>query len=93
MIISYHEEKRLITLHERGLDFEDAAIVFAGPHFTALDDRHDYGEDRWITIGQLYERVVILVWTERGDSRRIISMRRAEIDEEREFYEQLGGSG
>ncbi|MEI9851001.1 MAG: BrnT family toxin [Sphingomonas sp.] len=93
MIISYDQAKRQVTLRMRGLDFEDAAIVFSGPHFTDLDDRIDYGEDRWITIGQLYEQVVVLVWTERDDSRRIISMRKAESDEEREFYEQLAGPG
>jgi uncharacterized protein len=93
MRISYHEPKRLETLRHRGLDFEEAPIVFAGPHLTALDDRFEYGEDRWITIGQLYENVVVLVWTERDDSCRIISMRKAEIDEEREYYQQLGGPG
>jgi uncharacterized DUF497 family protein len=92
MRITYHEVKRRKTLDRRGLDFADAAIIFDGPHFTAFDDRH-YGEDRWITIGRLREKVVVVVWTERDDSRRIISMRKAEIDEEREFYEQLGGSG
>jgi uncharacterized DUF497 family protein len=92
MMLTYDKAKWQKTLVERGLDFRDAGIVFNGPHFTGFDDRFAYGEERWITIGQLYERVVVLVWTERADTRRIISMRRAESDEEREFYERLGGS-
>ncbi len=46
MEISYDAEKRDWTLRERGLDFEDAAHVFAGKTLTIEDDRKDYGERR-----------------------------------------------
>lgn len=77
MIIEFDSEKREKTLLERGLDFADSAKVFAGLHFVARDDRFDYGEDRFITVGHLDDRVVVLVWTPRNDARRIISMRYA----------------
>ena len=51
--------------------------VFAGATLTVEDDRRDYGEDRFITIGFLDGRMVVLVWTPRNDNPRIISMRRA----------------
>ena len=54
-----------------------AGEVFAGATLTVEDDRQDYGEDRFITIGHLDERTVILVWTLRNGARRIISMRKA----------------
>ena len=55
----------------------------------ALDDRQDYGEDRWIGIGMLNTRVVVIVFTERGeDTIRIISMMKATTNE-RIRYEQL----
>ncbi len=54
-----------------------AGEVFAGATLTVEDDREDYGEDRFITIGFLDERMVILVWTPRNGARRIISMRKA----------------
>ena len=55
----------------------------------APDDRHDYGEDRWVGIGMLNTRVVVLVFTERGeDTIRIISMMKATTNE-RIRYEQL----
>lgn len=89
MKITYNDEKRRITLEKRGLDFEDAARIFAGVHYTREDDRFDYGETREISTGLLGEDVVIVVWTERDDSRRIISMRKADKDERGEYYEQL----
>ena len=51
--------------------------VFAGSTLTVEDDRQNYGEDRFITIGFLDGRMVILVWTPRSGTRRIISMRKA----------------
>ncbi|MEA3003726.1 MAG: uncharacterized protein QOH81_2514 [Sphingomonadales bacterium] len=63
MQISYDAGKRAQTLTERGLDFEDAAHVFAGTTITIEDDRRDYGETRYQTFGLLNERLVALVWT------------------------------
>ena len=50
--------KRELTLHERSLDMLRANEVFAGQHFTRSDDRHDYGEPRYITAGWLDSRPV-----------------------------------
>ncbi|WP_066333990.1 BrnT family toxin [Azohydromonas lata] len=77
MHIEYDPDKRARTLTERGLDFEDARKVFAGPTRSAPDTRMDYGEPRSITFGMLQGRMVCLVWTPRGAARRIISMRYA----------------
>jgi len=63
------------TLTERGLDMRRAKEVFAGIHFTRADDRFDYGEPRFVTVGMLDSRLVVFVWTPRGSARRIISMR------------------
>ena len=75
MRISYDPAKRTRTLEERGLDFRDAGLVFAGRTATVPDQRKDYGEERFITAGHLRQRLVVLVWTQRGNTRRIISMR------------------
>jgi len=77
MIIEFDIVKREKTLLERGLDFADSDKVFAGLHFSALDDRVDYGEERFFSVGQLNDRMVVIVWTPRDDARRIISMRYA----------------
>jgi uncharacterized DUF497 family protein len=57
-----------------------------------LDDRIDYGEDRWIGIGILQARIVIIVYTELDEEKiRIISLRKA-LSHERQTYEQVFGN-
>lgn len=76
MPITFDPAKRMVTLEERGLDFVDAGEVLAGPNLTLPDDRRDYGEPRWQTFGWLRGRLVMVVWTDRGADRHIISMRK-----------------
>jgi uncharacterized DUF497 family protein len=75
MRITCDPAKRQQTHSERGLDMRRAKEVFAGPHLTRKDDRWEYGEPRYITVGWLDSRLVVFVWTPRGVARRIISMR------------------
>lgn len=84
-----HEPRRLSTLEKRGLDFADAELVFDGPTFTFEDDRRDYGEQRWVTIGFLRDKVVVIVHTETEGEIRIISLREAKKDEQRLFSANL----
>ena len=85
MRIEFDEVKRQRTLAERGLDFARAAEVFAGIHVTFDDQRADYGEPRFNTVGLLDGRMVSLAWTTRGEARRIISMRKANEREQARF--------
>ncbi|NLC36047.1 MAG: BrnT family toxin [Alcaligenaceae bacterium] len=85
MRITCDPAKRAKTFEERGLDMRMAGQVFAGKHFTASDDRADYGEPRYITIGKMEGRMVVLVWTPRGTARRIISMRKANAREHERY--------
>jgi len=75
MRITCDPAKRQRTLQERGLDMRRAKEIFAGYHFTRVDDRFDYGEPRFTTVGWLDSRLVVFVWTPRGAARRIVSMR------------------
>jgi uncharacterized DUF497 family protein len=75
MRITCNPKKRERTLKERGLDLRRANEIFAGLHMTRVDDRFDYGEPRFISVGWLDSRLVVFVWTPRGKARRIISMR------------------
>lgn len=89
MAISYDPAKRDETLKERGLDFADAALVFAGLTLTLPDLRQDYGEDRFQTYGLLDGRLVMVVWTERGEDRHIMSMRKCNEREQAKFNARL----
>lgn len=86
---TWHEPKRQLTRPRRGLDFADAELVFAGPTFTFEDDRDDYGEQRWVTLGVLQGKVVVVVHTESQDEIHVISMRKADKDEQRLFFRNL----
>jgi len=89
MEIEFDPSKRNKTLDERGLDFALAADVFAGKHFTGEDAREDYFESRFITVGLLEGRMVVMVWTPRGEARRIISMRKANEREQARYANRL----
>ena len=74
------------NIAKHGLDFADARHVFDAPLLVALDERDDYGEDRWIGIGFLDGRVVVIVFTGPDEnSIRVISLRKA-LRHERERF-------
>ena len=89
MRYTWDEPKRQKNLNKRGLDFAEAEKVFRGPTFTFEDDRMDYGELRWVTLGFLGDRVVVVVHTETEDEIRIISMRKAVRNEQILFFRNL----
>ena len=74
----------------RNLDFEDAALVFAGPNFETEDLRKDYGEVRIICFGMLRERMVVVGYTPRGADRHVFSMRKANDREQARIAPLLG---
>ena len=90
MHFTWHEPKRQITLSQRSLDFAHAKWVFAGPTFTFEDDRKEYGEQQWVTLGLLQATVVVIVHTETEDEIHVISMRKADKDEQYLFFSNLG---
>ena len=75
--MTFDATKRLRTLADRGLDFEDASLVFAGTTVEIEDLRKDYGERRNICYGLLSGRLVVIGYTPRGRVRHIFSMRKA----------------
>ena len=77
MRITFDAAKRAKTLAERGLDFADAEFVFEGATLEIEDTRRNYGEPRIICYGYLYERMVVVGYTPRGDERHVFSMRKA----------------
>jgi uncharacterized DUF497 family protein len=89
MDIEYPLIKRDATLADRGLDMARAAEIFGGATLTVEDDREDYGEIRLITIGFLDERMVVMVWTQRGPARRIISLRKANEREQKAYVSRF----
>jgi uncharacterized DUF497 family protein len=81
MHITFDPAKRQQTLAARGLDFEDAAAVFAGPTLEVEDRRQDYGEARIICFGYLHNPLVVVGYTPRGTARHVFRMRKANARE------------
>ena len=89
MQIEFDPAKREKTRRERNLDFARADEVFRARHLTAEDLRQDYNECRYITVGTLGDDLVVMVWTPRGQARRIISMRKANEREKSRYARAL----
>ncbi len=85
MQLTCDESKRQATRADRGLDFADAAFVFADAVALWEDTRKDYGEQRMICIGFLLGRLIVVGYVQRGDSRHIFSMRKANEREQARF--------
>jgi uncharacterized DUF497 family protein len=83
MRITFDPAKRDLIMEHRGLDFVRAGEVFAGLTATVVDERFDYGETRFIPAGHLDGRLVVMVWTQRGEARHVISMRHCHAKEEK----------
>jgi uncharacterized DUF497 family protein len=88
MKITFDPAKRERTLLERGLDFCDVIEVFSRQIYQQQDTRFDYGEVRILTVGYLNGRMVIVIWTPRGEARHVISMRKAN-EREQKYYSDL----
>jgi uncharacterized protein len=89
MNLSWDEQKRLATLALRGLDFAQTRELFEHPDISTQEDqRFDYGEIRFISMGWIAKRLCVVVWTPRDNSRHIISLRKAN-DREKARFESI----
>ena len=88
MRFEWDERKREENLRVHGYDFDDAHEVFQGPTATFEDDRFEYGESRYVTLGLLRGCVVSIAHTE-AKSVRVISLRRASRNEQAAFFRQV----
>jgi uncharacterized DUF497 family protein len=90
MEFEWDDAKNRSNFTKHGLDFADAELVFAGPCVTFVDDRFDYGEERFVTLGLLAGRLVVIAHVPRGEATRIISMRKANRREQKIYQKRLG---
>jgi len=84
----WDDRKAAANYAKHGVSFDAARDVFKDPFaIERLDDRADYGEERYAIIGMVDERLLFVVYTMRGEVIRIISARGAEPIEQREYHE------
>lgn len=90
MQFEWDSTKNEINESKHGMSFEEAIEVFADPNAVEVyDEDHSEEEDRYKVIGMLQNRVIVisLIFTERGETIRVISARKADKDE-KDIYEQ-----
>jgi uncharacterized DUF497 family protein len=90
MIVTWDQHKQEINLSKHGIDFQDAQIAFRFPTIERIDDRLDYGEERYIGIGIMHGTIIVMVYTYRDDGIRLISARRAKRNERKIYTERFG---
>lgn len=90
MQFEWDEAKNRINIRKHGIDFQDAIDVFNHPVLTAIDQREEYGEDRWVALGWIAAVVGVVVYVERSeDVIRIISARKATRQELRHYKQRI----
>lgn len=88
MTFEWDGAKNRANIQKHGLDFAEAEGMFRGALLVRPDTDQDYGEERWVGIGMIQGRVVMVAFALRApETIRIISLRRAD-HEEREQYEK-----
>ncbi len=81
MVFDWDKKKRKTNIKKHGIDFSELKEVFEKPMLTRIDNSEDYGEIRWISLGDLDGKIVVLVYTEKENNVRLISARRATKNE------------
>lgn len=84
--MSHDPAKRQTNLRKHGIDLLECMEAFDGPMLSREDDREDYGEQRFVSLGWAHGRVVVLVWTDRDEGPRLISCREAKSHERQAFH-------
>jgi uncharacterized DUF497 family protein len=86
VIFEWDETKSEACFHERGFDFAYAARAFFDPdRLVQADTRHSYGEERYRLMGKIEQRLFVVVYTPRHEAMRIISARKANQRELRQY--------
>lgn len=89
MRFEWDETKRLANIQKHAVDFQDVAAIFDDYIVTVEDDRFDYGEQRFITLGLLKGRVIAVIHTEHEETIRIISARKATKYERITYFQYI----
>ena len=88
-MLEWDEAKRLKNIQRRGLDFEDADLMFDGRPVTTAASRRN-NEDRFVSTAEIDGKLYTVVWMWRGENQRVISFRRASYGEERTYRQIFG---
>ena len=90
MEFEWDTEKERENILNHKVDFTTASRIWDGTFLEHADQRRDYGEERIEVLGEVNDRLMVVIFTWRGSARRIISARKANPREQRRFKAQIG---
>lgn len=88
MKFEWDERKARANLGKHGVSFEQAAKVFDDPYLLEAPQAEDF-EERWKAVGRAGQKVLVVVYTERGAKLRIISAREADKREQKTYFQNV----
>lgn len=91
MNFEWDEKKRAANILKHGVDFVRAALIFEAPVLEKIDNRRDYGEVRWIALGQVDRDIYVLTYTRRGSNIRVISAWKGGRKEHEQYQKSIAG--
>ncbi|HAV64750.1 MAG TPA: BrnT family toxin [Verrucomicrobiales bacterium] len=86
----WDEDKRLTNIEKHAIDFVRAKEIWTGPVLEIQSPQSEHGEERILAIGMVDDRCITVVYTWRGDNRRLISARKARKDEQAHYENEIG---
>lgn len=89
MRFEWDEAKDRLNLMKHGIALSDAGRILERPLLVRQDNRKDYGEPRWIALGDLNGTVVVLVFTQRSGKIRFISIRKGNAHERQSYQDRV----
>lgn len=91
MKIEFDPEKAALNpLNHEGVTFDEARFVLLDPYALTLEDTDNHGEPRWVSLGMGgKERILVVVWTLRRDTPRLISAWKANQSQRRRYEQQF----
>lgn len=89
MRFEWGEKKRLSNIRKHGIDFADVPAIFEFDTVTVIDDRFEYGEIPYQTLGLLKSHVILVVHTDPEFVIRIIAARKATKYEEKICFQEI----
>ena len=88
MHLTFDPVKDAANVAKHGISLSAAADLDWANALTESDDRHDYCEDRMKSLAPMNDRIYAVVWVQRGDSVRVISLRKANLREAKLYANQ-----
>lgn len=89
MALTFDPKKDAANLRKHGLSLSDAEPALRDPMAVTIEDAAARGEARFITIGMGSESILVVVWTERAEEVRPISVRKATAKEKRHYAQGI----